>query len=234
MQESKIEATERLRREGLWGEASKFKDAVIKQLRAEGKKRGEAAEEAWVKMAEKFPPLPPAPLEPGLEEQEAEEEPIAEARMGLCDEVCRTLMDDVLGPGAASEIEEWAKKFGIELSEGARLALQIEFVRCWCLGFVRRFPDGEPLTPSSCANKEQFVDKLCDHTSPIVKEWADEHGLVLSEEAQAHLIARHLMWFWTMGFMRDFLKPRAEVAKSQQKHARFRGRNRKNLVINAV
>ena len=41
MNESKIELTERLRREGRWPEASKFKDAAVKDFRDKGMKRQE-------------------------------------------------------------------------------------------------------------------------------------------------------------------------------------------------
>jgi hypothetical protein len=56
MQESKIVATNRLVREGRWEEASAFRDRVRAQLRAEGKNRRQAAEEAWQAMLEAFPP----------------------------------------------------------------------------------------------------------------------------------------------------------------------------------
>jgi hypothetical protein len=55
--ESKIELTERLRREGRWSEASRWKDQTIKELRAGGMKRAEASEEGWRRMAAEFPPL---------------------------------------------------------------------------------------------------------------------------------------------------------------------------------
>jgi hypothetical protein len=57
MLESKIVLTERLRREGRWGEASKFKENTVNELRAGGMKRAEAVEEAWSSMADAFPPL---------------------------------------------------------------------------------------------------------------------------------------------------------------------------------
>ena len=58
MSESKIELTERLRREGRWAEASKRKDEMVKLLRADGMKRTEAVEEAWRRLAAEYPPLP--------------------------------------------------------------------------------------------------------------------------------------------------------------------------------
>jgi hypothetical protein len=59
MQESRIEATKRLQRDGRWGEASAYRDEVRQRLRGEGKTRREAGEQAWVAMAEKFPPTEP-------------------------------------------------------------------------------------------------------------------------------------------------------------------------------
>jgi len=58
MNESRIELTERLRREGRWSEASQFKDQVLRGLREEGMKRNEAGDEAWRQMAAAFPALP--------------------------------------------------------------------------------------------------------------------------------------------------------------------------------
>ena len=57
MLESKIALTERLRREGRWDEASKFKDNAINGFRTDGMKRGDAAEAAWAAMADAFPPV---------------------------------------------------------------------------------------------------------------------------------------------------------------------------------
>lgn len=57
MLESKIALTERLRREGRWDEASKFKDNAINGFRTDGMKRGDAAEAAWAAMADAFPPM---------------------------------------------------------------------------------------------------------------------------------------------------------------------------------
>ncbi len=59
MTESKIVATERLRREGRWEEASRFKDSALRESKAKGLKRTEASEAAWNAMLEKYPPLPP-------------------------------------------------------------------------------------------------------------------------------------------------------------------------------
>jgi hypothetical protein len=56
MQESRIEATDRLRREGRWQAASTFRDEKRREFRAAGMKRGEANEAAWEAMLVEFPP----------------------------------------------------------------------------------------------------------------------------------------------------------------------------------
>jgi hypothetical protein len=61
MTESKIVATDRLRKEGRWEEASLWKDEKRKQLRTDGKhNRAESNAAAWDAMIEQFPPLPPS------------------------------------------------------------------------------------------------------------------------------------------------------------------------------
>jgi hypothetical protein len=57
MPESKIGATDRLRKEGRWAEASLWRDEKRKQLRAEGLSKAEANEASWQAMIEQFPPL---------------------------------------------------------------------------------------------------------------------------------------------------------------------------------
>ena len=56
MNESKIALTERLRREGRWDAASKFKDDALRDFRAKGMKRDEASDAAWEAMEQAFPP----------------------------------------------------------------------------------------------------------------------------------------------------------------------------------
>ena len=60
MTESKIVATDRLRKDGRWAEASIWRDQKRKQLRAEGQTRAESNEAAWDAMRKQFPPLPPS------------------------------------------------------------------------------------------------------------------------------------------------------------------------------
>jgi hypothetical protein len=56
--ESKIEATDRLRREGRWSEASAFRDEEQQRLRADGFGHREATEASWHSMIDRFPALP--------------------------------------------------------------------------------------------------------------------------------------------------------------------------------
>lgn len=58
MNESKIELTHRLHREGRWDEASRFKDETISRMRSEGLSRNDARERAWEALEGRFPPLP--------------------------------------------------------------------------------------------------------------------------------------------------------------------------------
>ena len=57
--ESKIETTDRIRRQGKWEEASRFKDQAKQRHRDAGKSRQEANRLAWEAVQEKFPPVPP-------------------------------------------------------------------------------------------------------------------------------------------------------------------------------
>ena len=56
MTESKIDATDRLRREGRWAAASKFRDEKRREYKDAGMKRAEAAEAAWAATLAEFPP----------------------------------------------------------------------------------------------------------------------------------------------------------------------------------
>lgn len=55
LNESKIEMTKRLQREGLWDEATEFRCDERRRLRASGMPRDEANDRAWESMGEKFP-----------------------------------------------------------------------------------------------------------------------------------------------------------------------------------
>ena len=57
MLESKIAATQRLRREGRWEDACLWRDQARQRLRSEGKTRREASEESWTLMTQRFDPL---------------------------------------------------------------------------------------------------------------------------------------------------------------------------------
>ena len=77
MTESKIQATERLRAEARWPEASQFKDKVLRELRTSGMTKAEASEKAWAEMIEKYPPFP-------LAEVEAKSEAVEVRIQGSC------------------------------------------------------------------------------------------------------------------------------------------------------
>jgi hypothetical protein len=73
MKESKIHATDRLRREGRWDEASAYRDEHRRRLRTEGQPKAEASEAALEAMIEKFPPLVVEENEDDLVESDADE-----------------------------------------------------------------------------------------------------------------------------------------------------------------
>ena len=55
LKESKIEITKRLQRDGRWDAASQFRCDERRRLRALGRPRDEANEQAWESMGEKYP-----------------------------------------------------------------------------------------------------------------------------------------------------------------------------------
>ena len=57
MNESKIALTERLRREGRWDAATKFKDDALRDFRSMGMKRDDASDAAWEAMEQAYPPI---------------------------------------------------------------------------------------------------------------------------------------------------------------------------------
>ena len=57
MNESKIVATKRLQSEGLWNEASLYREEVREHLRGEGMTRKEANKGAWEDMLAAYPPF---------------------------------------------------------------------------------------------------------------------------------------------------------------------------------
>ena len=78
--ESKIEATDRLRQEGRWEDASSFRDQVRQEMKAGGATRNEANEQAWIRMLERFPPL-----DAEATGNESEQSPSLEKRIGETD-----------------------------------------------------------------------------------------------------------------------------------------------------
>ena len=73
--ETKIETTDRLRVEGLWDEASIYRNERCIQYRNSGMTKKEAGEKAWDDMWLKYPPPGVEPVEhPDIEMPEPEEE----------------------------------------------------------------------------------------------------------------------------------------------------------------
>lgn len=75
MEEAKIAITERLRADGRWEEAAKFKDSEVRRLRGEGVPAKKARQTAWEEMARKYPPADTneAQVQHGLAEVNAEQ-----------------------------------------------------------------------------------------------------------------------------------------------------------------
>lgn len=57
MQEHELKEYQRLRAEGRWPQASEFREAERRRLRATGRNKQQARDESWTAMLVKFPPL---------------------------------------------------------------------------------------------------------------------------------------------------------------------------------
>ncbi|MHB8953845.1 MAG: hypothetical protein ACYC4U_12820 [Pirellulaceae bacterium] len=126
MNESKIELTERLRREGRWAEASWFKDEIVKKLRAEGMKRREAGEQAWREMAKAFPPVVPPTIYPLWDDK---------------DNAYGTAIGDFYDL-AQQDVRQWQSDHDITLAHAAEKHLILMLlVPYWCAGTLRMAPD---------------------------------------------------------------------------------------------
>jgi hypothetical protein len=137
--ESKIELTERLRREGRWSEASLFKDAELRKLRSDGMVKTDASDEAWRRMAAKYPLLearsmptttaPPALPSLGTESNNLDDTLFDFDGDSLPPDVIRdvnwvyanianrqTKPEDAPGPGAWGLLQ-WARKYQVKFYE---------------------------------------------------------------------------------------------------------------------
>ena len=72
MDESRIATTDRLRKAGLWEAACAFREQCRLELRAEGKSRQDANDQAWAQMQERFP-APAVPPRPNATEELVED-----------------------------------------------------------------------------------------------------------------------------------------------------------------
>lgn len=63
MQEHEMADYERLRADGRWGEATQYREAERRRLRAAGRSKQQARDESWAAMLAKYPPLRAATAE---------------------------------------------------------------------------------------------------------------------------------------------------------------------------
>ncbi|MCE5269506.1 MAG: hypothetical protein LLG00_16640 [Planctomycetaceae bacterium] len=116
MAESKIQLTDRLRREGRWtGDAEDRKNEMIRIFREAGLQKAEASEEAWRRLAEEYPPLPPKPKPDPEPEPDAESDGSHTAAAASVDE------------GEAVAISPLPEAWG-ELPESAPFEAEVEWV----------------------------------------------------------------------------------------------------------
>jgi len=110
MDTSKISLCDRLRAEGRWDEASKFKDAALREFKAKGMKRHEASDAAWEAMEKAFPP------------EEPEEPPPADAPESVhVEEATRCVSD--CSAGSPTIPETWG-----EIPESAPFDVEVDWV----------------------------------------------------------------------------------------------------------
>lgn len=83
MSETKSELYDRLRAAGLWPEAAAWKDAKVKELRAQGMSRAAAKEEAWQRLEQQYPPAAEPAKEPAEPKPEPEDEPEDRAEVSV-------------------------------------------------------------------------------------------------------------------------------------------------------
>jgi hypothetical protein len=122
MAESKIELTDRWRREGNWPAAMKFKERAIKDFRAEGLKGPEAKEAAWEATARAFPPLPAAedlPADPPVSPED---------------------MDDSFLDAAQWAVEKWQASYSVALTDDTFTDLVATAAYCCWMGLHRYIP----------------------------------------------------------------------------------------------
>jgi hypothetical protein len=158
--ESRIELTDRLRREGRDEEASLYRNQVREQLRAEGKTRKEAMEGAWEATRLAFPPLPTS---------------VQVADMAAQTQVSSTVDEDDEDAVAdedwviewfspLSTLARWQAKHGVSLTDEA-LAELLErllgsgFAWAWFLGAKgHRPPSVDHLTNDSLARVAALIE----------------------------------------------------------------------------
>ena len=165
MNESKAELTDRLRQEGRWSEASKFKDTALADFKAKGMTREEAGEAAWQAMAEEFPPLPGEDVE------------------------------DAVGDGGRIQGFQTIPESWPELPDNVSLQAEVRWCQSNRLRVVEEMPDGAirvhleragSPSPSHAAlgwldTAIRFPSKFADLVSRVLKDEQDEQEAVKRE-----------------------------------------------------
>jgi hypothetical protein len=157
--ESKIELTERLRREGRDKEALQYREQIREQLRAEGKTRKEAKEGAWEAAHLAFPPLPSS---------EQDTPAIATSTDEIEDEnwVLRWFMP-------VHSIAAWKEKHGIDLTDAALSELLqkmgVDLAWAWLLGARGdRPPSVEQLTSGTLPKVASLIEGVFEKAAELL------------------------------------------------------------------
>ena len=138
MTESKSEATDRLRRENRWSEASKFKDEAIAAERRGGKSRQDAAAAGWAAMLEKFPPIPSEsfvefPLDPATDNlADSSPSKFVSDAWWVYNQLGKTTIDPAAAPSAGAwALMRWARRnedrfFEVMLPKALQLGVKLD------------------------------------------------------------------------------------------------------------
>ena len=115
MAESKIELHDRLRATGLWSEAAAWKDGRIKELRATGMKKLDAAAKAWEELADKYPPEPAEPSEGPAESEPADVQPSEPTSDVANRAITRGDLDEWLEAALRHDVQKCLDQHGVTL-----------------------------------------------------------------------------------------------------------------------
>jgi hypothetical protein len=190
--ENRLQATERLRREGRWEEASAFKEVQRQALRAQGTPRSKANDQAWVNTIEKFSPSPLAEGSLDSADPQGFDEAEIERLMLRADGAATDLTRDV--EWAYANAENKAVRPGDAPSPGAWSMLQ----------FAKRDPGKfySQLLPKVATPNKRADDKQVDPALTMVRGLIDDfidglrQDLLDDTPAAVQREARHLVKGW--------------------------------------